>query len=227
MRSETSGTLQRIPADLPALAAVVFVLMLATSVVADDRTATAQIGEHRVTLVLRANEPVLALRWDGALGRDELRTALTELLASLFPDGVLPVDVRSISVSRVEFLPWLSERLALAAARDPDWNATTGKARRGHENAVVAALLERDGLVRETSEPFARYGRAVRSVSVEKVLVQRADALPFAERLRAAGVKDAARLPFDAQLWLTLESSPQSYTPSTNQPPDTSSRKQR
>ncbi len=181
------------------------VLLLATPVGADDRSATTDVGGRHVTLVLRANEPVLLLRWDGALARDALQTALTELLASLFPDGTLPADVRSISLSRVEFLPWLSERLASAAARDPDWNVTTGKARHGHENAVVAALLERDGLVRETSAPFARYGLAVRSVSVEKVLVQRADALPFADRLRAAGVKDAARLPFDAQLWLTLE----------------------
>ncbi|HEV7733909.1 MAG TPA: hypothetical protein VGR62_17195 [Candidatus Binatia bacterium] len=184
---------------------MVLVLVLTTSVAADDRTAVAQVGGRRVTLVLRANEPVLLLRWDGGLGRDEVRSALTALLASLFPDGALPPDVRSISVSRVEFLPWLSEKLALAAARDPDWNVTTGKARRGHENAVVAALLDRDGMAREIGEPFARYGLAVRSVSVEKVLVQRAAALPFAERLRAAGVKDAARLPFDAQLWLALE----------------------
>jgi hypothetical protein len=165
---------------------------------AGEHVASTQVGERRVTLELRANEPVLVLRSDGPLGVDALGTALPSLLATLFPDGTLPAAVRSLSAGRIETMPWLSERLALAASRDPSWKGPQG----GRENAVVGALLQRDELVRELAAPFARYGLVPTSVSVEKVLVARADALPFADRLRAAGVAPAARVPFDAQLWL-------------------------
>lgn len=199
------------------------VLGIAGMVLAGERVASTQAGDRRVTLEVRANEPALVLRADGPLAVDALATALPPLLSSLFPDGAMPDGLRSLSAPRIETLPWLSERLAFAASRDPDWDATRGRARRGHENAVVGALLRREDLVRELAAPFARYGLAVQSVSAEKVLVGRAATLPFADRLRAAGVPDGARLPFDAQLWLRF----QSYTPSTNQPPDASSRKQR
>ncbi len=181
---------------------VVALVLLAGVASAGERIASTQVGDRRVTLELRANEPVLVLRGDGPLSLDVVQAALPTLLSSLFPGDALPDAVRLLSAPRIETLPWLSERLALAAATDRDWDATRGKARRGHENAVVGALLQRDDLARELAAPFARYGLVATSVSVEKVLVGRASQLPFADRLRAAGVKDGARLPFDAQLWL-------------------------
>jgi hypothetical protein len=177
---------------------VVAVALLVGVAAAGEHVASRQVGDRRVTLELRANEPVLVLRSDGPLGVDALGTALPSLLAALFPDGALPAGVRSLSAGRIETMPWLSERLALAAARDPAWKGPQD----GRENAVVGALLRRDDLVRELAAPFLRYGLVATAVSVEKVLVSRADALPFAGRLRAAGVAADARVPFDAQLWL-------------------------
>lgn len=177
---------------------VALVLGIAGMVLAGERAASTQVGDRRVTLELRRNEPVLVLRSDGPLGVDALGTALPSLLATLFPGGTLPDEVRSLSAGRIETMPWLSERLALAASRDPAWTGPQG----GRENAVVGALLRRDDLVGELATPFARYGLGLASVSVEKVLVSRADALPFANRLRAAGIAADARVPFDAQLWL-------------------------
>jgi hypothetical protein len=182
--------------------AVVALVLLASVACAGERIASTQVGERRVTLELRVNEPVLVLRGDGPLSVEVVRSAMPALLSSLFSGDALPDDVRSLSAPRIETLPWLSERLALAAAKDPDWEATRGEARRGHENAVVGALLQREELARELAAPFARYGLVATSVSVEKVLVAPASRLPFADRLRAAGVTDGARLPFDAQLWL-------------------------
>lgn len=175
---------------------VVALALLVGVATAGARDAAIEVGGRRVTLELRANEPVLVLRSDGPLAVDALATALPSLLATLFPDGVLPADVRSLSAGRIESMPWLSERLALAAARDPAWKRSTSR----DENGVVARLL-RDR-VHELAAPFARYGLVTPSVSVEKVLSSRADLLPFADRLRAAGIAGDARVPFDAQLWL-------------------------
>ncbi len=181
---------------------LVALALLAGVATAGEHLASTEAGGRRVTLELRANEPVLVLRSNGPLAVDALGTALPSLLATLFPDGTLPADVRSLSAGRIETMPWLSERLALAASRDPAWTGPQG----GRENAVVGALLQRDDLLRELAAPFARYGLVVTSVSVEKVLVSRADAVPFADRLRGAGVAPDARVPFDAQLWLRFGS---------------------
>src|SRR5262249_7994413 len=125
---------------------IVVAALMAGAAAGEERAVITQVGGCAVGLGLRANEPVLALRPAGPLSLQETRDALERLLAELFPGGGIPAEVSSLYVGRIERLPWLSERLALAAARDPTWNSESGRPRDDHENVAVAHLLDGERL---------------------------------------------------------------------------------
>jgi hypothetical protein len=98
----------------------------------------------------------------------------------------------------------LSQRLALAAFRAPEWDARRGRPVQGHENAVVRQLANAAAIYPELREGFARRGWVIELSGVEKVLVAPASALPYWPALQAAGVPADAKLPYDALAWFRL-----------------------
>lgn len=147
-------------------------------------------------------DPSLRLRVGCPLPLVELLQGVERLLAVAGPE--LPVPA-SLAMGRIVEYPWLAERLARAAQADPGWDARRGRPREGHENRYVAELLARERLLAELTERFASAGFVLRVAGVEKVLVGRAAEVPELRALAAEGGDPAARLPFDAQLWLRLE----------------------
>jgi hypothetical protein len=147
-------------------------------------------------------DDTLRLRVGCPLALAELLQGLDRLLAAAGPD--LPVPA-TLFLGRIVEYPWLAERLARAALADPGWDAARGRPRAGGDNRWVADTLAQRRLLGELADRFAAEGLALRVAGVEKVLV--GDVAGFAELrgLAADGVDPAARLPFDAQLWLRVE----------------------
>jgi len=99
----------------------------------------------------------------------------------------------------------LGVRVALAAMRARDWNSRTGRPLIGSREAWIARAIQQGGLYEEVRTAFAEEGWHLRVSSVEKALVAPAGKLPFFAQLRAAGVKETDRVPFDVQLWFHAE----------------------
>ncbi|RLJ67579.1 hypothetical protein [Sulfurisoma sediminicola] len=139
--------------------------------------------------------------------RDAFRSCIIDeatyaalISAWLASRGDAAPPLRGMSLGRAVNLPWISEYIARTALRDPRWDAARGRDRNGDINGFVTALLSRPEFLRRLDAPFAATPRAVRTVSVEKVLVTKArDILPDGGK---------GRLPYDAQVWIVLEPRP-------------------
>ncbi len=108
----------------------------------------------------------------------------------------------SLAFGRIERYAWLSSLLARQASSSRRWNLAAGRpyeenGKAVHENAYVAAALR--GMP-EFSALFERW--QIIGVSVEKVLVQRADRLQLPA---GAPIPPGAKLPYDAILWVALK----------------------
>jgi len=91
----------------------------------------------------------------------------------------------------------MSIRLALAAHKSPEWDAQRGEARNGDINGFVKDLANREMIYPELKELFGRVHQSIKVSCVEKVLVQRAEILPYFDQLKKRGVKASDKLPFD------------------------------
>jgi hypothetical protein len=100
----------------------------------------------------------------------------------------------------------LSARLAVAAMRSDDWDASRGRPNRGEINAWTRKTMEGAHVYEELKPVFAARGLEIRLGSVEKVLVQQAGKLDFFRELSGAGVGVADRVPFDCQTWFSVKS---------------------
>ena len=107
-----------------------------------------------------------------------------------------------VMLGRAVDFPWISQYLAQRALRDPLWNARRGKVRRGGINLFVASLLSEKAFLARLAVPFADTPYVPVRVSVEKVLLGTADDVLPETRV------GKLRLPFDAQIWLSLEATP-------------------
>jgi hypothetical protein len=162
-------------------------------------------GECRLVWEIRDVEPQVILhRTDCALPLSE-QAPLIEALWQALP------------VAQPSQLSWgrlcpdtgcaerqLSQRLALAAYRSPDWDVARGRPLRGHENEFVRRIANAAPIYPELRELFARQGYLIEVSGVEKVLVMPASQLPYYAALQAEGVSATAKLPFDAQTWFRL-----------------------
>lgn len=187
-----------------ALSALALALGAAQPALAEERfAATAEVRGCALDLghPTPATE-TLRLRVGCPLTLAELLEGVDRLLATAGPDLPRPV---TLAMGRIVEYPWLSERLARAALADPGWDARHGRPRAGGENRYVATLLDERHLYAELGDRFAAEGLALRVAAVEKVLVGDVATFPELRSLADQGVDPAARLPFDAQLWLRIE----------------------
>ena len=98
----------------------------------------------------------------------------------------------------------MSLRLALAAHKSPGWDAKRGKPRSGDVNGFVKDLANRDLIYSELKTLFEPFHRTIAFSCAEKVLVQKAEELPFFDLLKQEGVKASDRLPFDCMTWFSI-----------------------
>lgn len=98
----------------------------------------------------------------------------------------------------------LSLRLALAAYKSPGWDAKRGKPKNGDINGFVRDIANREMIFPELKELFARFHKNIKFSCAEKVLVLKAEKLPFFDRLKQQGVKAADKLPFDCMTWFSV-----------------------
>lgn len=98
----------------------------------------------------------------------------------------------------------MSIRLALGAHKSSEWDARRGDARNGNINGFVKDLANREMIYPELKELFGRFHQNIQVAYVEKVLVQRADQLPYYDLLKAQGVQASEKLPFDCMTWFTI-----------------------
>ncbi len=98
----------------------------------------------------------------------------------------------------------MSIRLALAAHKSSGWDARRGDASNGDENGFVKAIANREMIYPELKELFGRFHQTIQVAYVEKVLVQRAEKLPYYDLLKAQGVQASEKLPFDCMTWFTI-----------------------
>jgi hypothetical protein len=98
----------------------------------------------------------------------------------------------------------LSFRLALAAHKSPGWDAKKGKPKNGDINGFVKDLANREMIYPELKELFERFHNNITFSCAEKVLVMKAEKLPFYDQLKQQGVKPADKLPFDCMTWFSV-----------------------
>ncbi|WAR43839.1 hypothetical protein [Methylomonas rapida] len=171
---------------------------------ADDIIAI-KLPECEARLERRKVEPNLALvRSDCPLSLPSLALLLEQGLPDLFPDKT--AEIRSIYLGRLMNYPDWSRLLAETAAKSPLWDAKRGRPRkRGeHDNRSVTTLLNEPAYPMALLPAFARYGLKPCIASVEKVLVFKVKELESAQQRVATSIPADARLPFDAQIWLSL-----------------------
>ena len=159
---------------------------------------TAEIGviQHRAacTLTLADQMPLLEKICSAFFSTDQNAGSFRTLFW-----GRLDPDTRNGSRE-------LALRLALAAHKSPGWDTKTGKPKNGDINGFVTAIANSAMIYPELRETFERFRRSIQFSCAEKVLVQRADKLPFYEQLKQQGVKATDKLPFDCMTWFSVVS---------------------
>jgi len=131
---------------------------------------------------------------------------LVQLLASLGNNGEL---AQVLDCGRLlELDPQFSQRLASAARESPVWSEawrsreTSGAA---WANRAVAGLIGSQGIFREFERALAEHGLRLQLRSVEKVLVDEPGSVALQQVFDAGGVSAGLPLPYDAQVWFTLQ----------------------
>jgi hypothetical protein len=103
--------------------------------------------------------------------------------------------------------PEMYERIARAAVTSTAWDAKKGRARTGQINPAVVAIANDPAVYYpEVVALFASRKLKPTLSSVEKVFVAKVAETPFADKLRAEGLSDAARVPHGSIVWFRLDS---------------------
>lgn len=154
-----------------------------------------------------AEAGVLMVRSDCPLSLPSLAQLLDKGLSGLFPDRKLPIH--GIYLGRLMNYPEWSQDLAKVAAKSPAWNSKRGRPSQAGEsdNRRVRALLNGASYPPMLKPVFAKYGLKPCIADVEKVLVFKTKDIFPNKTERPAGISTEARLPADAQIWLTLQPS--------------------
>lgn len=154
------------------------------------------------------NRGVITHRPECRLSLGDQAPLLSALLRAVLRSDPGAADFRTLSWGRLypdgEAHPTMAERLALAAVGSPDWDPTEGRPRQGDVNGWIRWLANHASIYEELRSAGRDAGVEIQLSSVEKVLVERADLLPFFEVLRSAGALGTDRVPFDCQAWFSL-----------------------
>jgi len=149
------------------------------------------------TLRLRAHHP------EGRycrIGREKMLEVLTAAFSRTDPPR-LEGTYTSLCIGRLIDFPWLMHYLVRAVLDDQGWDPGKRPPGAGKLNKYVSDILSRRDLTSQLEAPFLAAGYyRITGASVEKVLVGTVRDLPFYE-----GDPFTGRVPYDAQVWFTLE----------------------
>lgn len=171
-----------------------------------DETWKTSLPECSAKLELRTVESDVAIvRCDCPLSLESLTYLLREGFRGLFPDHTLPIH--GIYLGRLMDYPEWSQALAKVAAKSPAWNSKRGRPSKisENDNHLVRAFLNRSAYPKQLKSVFAEYGLIACIADVEKVLVFDAKTIFPASDAVFKHVSPRARLPGDAQIWLSLQ----------------------
>lgn len=130
---------------------------------------------------------------------------ITKLLEKVVSADGDARSFRTLSLGRLHSFPEMPERLAILAARSPQWDRRAGRPKSGSSNTFIAELAKHDSFYQEWQTMFARFDRHVEISGVEKVLVSEAGKLPFFTQLQAHDVTATDKLPYDCVVWLSVK----------------------
>jgi hypothetical protein len=177
--------------------------------------AAAAAFQQRVILVVEAGTCTLRLEADDDSRTLRLRAApesascrvsreaAQQLLKDAFSRTEPPKlegTYSSLYIGRLIGFPWLASYVASAAADDVRWDRRRGKPVAGGINAYVGALLSRREVTGPIESAIQGSGYRIGRATVEKVLVGGFRDVPGYE-----GPPSPGKVPFDAQVWFTLE----------------------
>jgi hypothetical protein len=98
----------------------------------------------------------------------------------------------------------MAMRLALAAFKSDQWDRKKGKPVQGETVYWVRDLANSVMIYPELRKLFNSFDRRIKVAGVEKVLVLPAGRLPFFEKLKAHGVREGDKLPYDCLTWFSI-----------------------
>jgi hypothetical protein len=150
------------------------------------------------------NAGIAQLRSDCRFTMSEQLPLQSKILARVAADEA---GLRTLFWGGLGKWPEWSERLALAAARSPSWDAKTGRPKAGKGmDAFVLSLMSQAGIFSEFEQALADLHLRIKVSGAETVSVTRAGSLPFfSAYLAPAGVSAADKLPFDCLTWFSVE----------------------
>ena len=128
--------------------------------------------------------------------RAVLKDKLTDSLRTLSWGRLTPA-IRKSSI--------LGRRLAIAASRSEIWDKRLGKSSAFGENNFVRDLINTQNIFKELKDVFQKCGMEIKIVSVEKVLVFRAEELPDFDLYQQYGIAKQDRIPIDCQIWIGVK----------------------
>ena len=109
------------------------------------------------------------------------------------------VNFKSLFMGRLIEYPWISKYLATQALASDDWNSETGQPKGGDFNSFVRDILISPDMLGQIQEPFADTGYTVTGASVEKVLITKANEIPWLE------LSESVLVPYDAMVHYILQ----------------------
>jgi hypothetical protein len=191
--------------------AVLALLVLCTAAYAGDVVVSppgprreARVVVHGCCATVEIVDETLRLRDECPRSQAEKLATFVRLLQAL---GGVPPAVTSVSVGRLLVtFPDMARAVAAAAAQRPPEEVARGLEGPDHGNRLFAALVDEADALAPLRAALVAQGAEPGAVSVEKVLHAPARETPFAEWLASEGVPPARVVPFDAQVWIRVES---------------------
>ena len=187
------------------LAAIGWLLLQPGSIWADEYFPAA-LPECVAALERRTVEPnVLIVRSECPLSLQSLAKLLDSGFQKLSADQLLSIN--GIYLGRVIDYPEWSQNLATVAAKSPTWNAKQGSPSKASDsvNRWIRLLLNGPAYPQSLQSLFTNYQLTACISHVEKVLVFKAKDIGFDKTTIPKGVSVNAKLPVDAQVWLSLQ----------------------
>lgn len=183
--------------------ALTLVLLALPPAARADQVFSLVLPECEAKLELRSAEDEVAIvRTPCHLSLSSLANLLDAGLREWFPGESL--SLHGVYLGRLMDYPDWSQALARAAAQAESWNKKRGRPSKTGEsdNRRVQLLLNGPAYPLALAPVFRRYGLIACIGEVEKVLVFKAKEIGGDLAKTATG---NARLPVDAQIWLTLK----------------------
>jgi hypothetical protein len=133
---------------------------------------------------------------------------LSRILAELLSDQETAVSFHTLFWGRLtpstKQDTEMSYRLAMAAHFSRLWDSERGSPKSGHVNDLIVKLANDATIYSELKKMFEMRDRNLEFSGAEKVLVMKADQLPFFDQLKKHGVKATDKLPFDCLSWFSV-----------------------